>query len=189
MMNSPAKWTPAKTGLVTALTAVACLGTLFVRIPIPITTGYFNVGDVFVILAALWLGPTAGLIVGALGPAAADAIGYPQFILATAVTKGCEGLVVGLIAKGARSNSRRLVAATIGAAVMVAGYFVFEAFVYPVLARRIPFFDVTTMEGAISELLPNTIQGVIAVVVGLGLFRAIASGGTGSPGSVAPIRS
>jgi len=176
MMNSPAKWTPAKTGLVTALTAVACLGTLFVRIPIPITTGYFNVGDVFVILAALWLGPTAGLIVGALGPAAADAIGYPQFILA-------------LIAKGARSNSRRLVAATIGAAVMVAGYFVFEAFVYPVLARRIPFFDVTTMEGAISELLPNTIQGVIAVVVGLGLFRAIASGGTGSPGSVAPIRS
>ena len=62
---------------------------------IPATTGYFNAGDIFVILAGLWLGPIAGCTVGVLGPTATDAIGYPQFMLATAVTKGLEGLLVG----------------------------------------------------------------------------------------------
>jgi uncharacterized membrane protein len=60
----------------------------------------FNIGDVFVILAALWLGPRAGFLVGAIGPTMADAVGYPQFMVATFVIKGLEGLVVGYIGGG-----------------------------------------------------------------------------------------
>ena len=90
------KQTSAATGgltrwaLTAALTALAAFATLLIRIPIPATTGYFKLGDVFVVWAGLWLGPMAGFIVGAIGPTMSDAIGFPVFILATAVTKGLE---------------------------------------------------------------------------------------------------
>src|ERR1044072_3567835 len=84
---------------IAVLVGLAFLGTMFIRITIPATAGYFTLGDIFVILAGVGLGPRAGLVVGALGPAAADAIGFPQFILATAIIKGLEGLAGGLIAK------------------------------------------------------------------------------------------
>ena len=175
-MPRSSKWTPARTAIVTALTVAACLGTLFIRIPIPATTGYFNVGDIFVILAGLWLGPIAGLIIGAVGPGAADAIGYPQFILATVVTKGLEGFVVGLIGHRVRTDWLRVLAATIGGAVIIVGYFVFEAFVYPALGKSIPFFDVTTFQAAVVEIGPNTLQALVAIIVGVGLFKAINAG-------------
>jgi len=78
-------------GIVAAFAALAFVGTMLIRIPIPVTGGYFNLGDTFVMAAALLYGPLVGALVGAIGPAAADAIGFPQFILATAVVKGLEG--------------------------------------------------------------------------------------------------
>lgn len=165
----------ARTGVIAALTALAALGTLLIRIPIPATTGYFNIGDVFVVLAGLWLGPLAGLIVGAIGPAVADAIGFPQFILATAVTKGCEGLVVGLIGGGARKMPtwRRGLAATCGGVIVVVGYFVFEAIVYPRIGAAVPFFAVTDIGAAMVELLPNSVQAFIGAFGGLALWKTV----------------
>lgn len=173
--SSTAKWNLATTGIVAALVALAFVGTFVIRIPIPATTGYFNVGDVFVVLAGLWLGPAGGLVVGALGPAFADAIGFPQFILATCVTKGCEGLLVGLIGGGGRniSQRRRAIAASIGGAVVVVGYFVFEAFIYPALGSFVPFFKMTDFGAAVVEIGPNCVQGVVGAIVGLGLWRAV----------------
>lgn len=161
-----------KWALTAALTGLAAFGTVLIRIPVPATTGYFNIGDVFVVWAGLWLGPLGGLIVGAAGPAVADAIGFPQFILATVVTKGLEGLIVGLIASGSTKLSRKIVAASIGSTMIVIGYFVFEAFIYPRLARHIPFFAVTDLGAAIVEILPNCVQAVIGATVGIALWRA-----------------
>ncbi len=171
-----------RVGIIGVLTALAALGTILIRVPIPATTGYFNIGDIFVILAGLWLGPVAGLIVGGVGPTVADAIGFPQFILATAVTKGLEGLLVGLIAgRKSRSLARKIFAFGVGALTIVVGYFTFEAFVYPLLATKMPMFAVTDLDAALIEILPNSVQGVIAAVVGLSLWRAL--GGSGSPSS------
>lgn len=167
------KWTVAKTAVVTSLTVAAFMGTMFIRIPIPATTGYFNLGDVFVMLAGLWLGPLAGLLVGAVGPAAADAVGYPQFIFATAVTKGLEGFLVGVIGHKSRSMIRPVVAVAIGALTIVLGYFVFEAYVYPRIGTTIPFFDVTTFQAAVVEMIPNAGQGLIAAILALGLYKAV----------------
>lgn len=157
--------------LIGALTALAWITTMVIRVPIPATTGYFNVGDVFVILAGLWLGPRAGLIVGAIGPTVADAIGYPQFILATAVTKGLEGLIAGIIAK--HRPQLGWLAATLAAVMMVAGYFVFEAFIYPAMGGVLPFFAVTNLGAAIVELGPNAVQGFIGASVAFGLWKSI----------------
>lgn len=166
------------TALTAVLVGLAFLGTMFLRIPIPATNGYFNVGDMFVVLAGVWLGPWRGLVVGVLGPTAADAIGFPQFILATAITKGMEGLVVGLIAKSRRNQTLGLstAAAAVGSAIMVGGYFVFEAYIYPWLGRDISFFNVTDLGAAIAELGPNSVQAVIGCVGGVALWR-LATGG------------
>lgn len=173
-----------RVGIVGVLTALAALGTLLIRIPIPATTGYFNIGDVFVMLAGLWLGPLAGLVVGAIGPALADAIGFPQFILATAVTKGLEGFIVGSVAgPQSKAYGRKVAAVIAGSATIVAGYFVFEAFIYPRLAQFVPLFAVTDYEAALVEILPNTLQGVIASAVSLGLWKALSGRVLGGPES------
>jgi uncharacterized membrane protein len=158
--------------LIATLTGLAAFGTVLIRVPVPATTGYFNIGDVFVVWAGLWLGPLGGLIVGAAGPAIADAIGFPQFILATAVTKGLEGLVVGLIARGSKSIAMKFVAAGIGSSIIVIGYFVFEGFIYPKLGSHIPFFAVTDLGAATVEIIPNLVQAIIGATVGVSLWRA-----------------
>jgi len=169
------KWTFATTAIVAGLIALSAIATMVIRIPIPATTGYFNIGDVFVVLAGLWLGPLAGLLVGGLGPTIADAIGFPVFIPATMVTKGLEGLLVGLIASRAKDTSlnMRVVAAFVGGFTVVAGYFVFEAYIYPALGKTMPAFAITDIGAAIVEVFPNTVQGVIGAVGGLALWKAL----------------
>ncbi|MGD9098165.1 MAG: ECF transporter S component, partial [Desulfobacterales bacterium] len=80
-----------RVGVTVAFITLAFLGTAAIRVPIPASGGYFNLGDTFVMAAALLYGPLVGAAVGMVGPALADAIGFPQFILATGVVKGIEG--------------------------------------------------------------------------------------------------
>ncbi|MVN91468.1 ECF transporter S component [Mucilaginibacter aquatilis] len=168
-------WTLGKTAVVAALTGLSALGTMIIRVPIPVTNGYFNIGDVFVVLAGLWLGPVPGLIVGLVGPTVADAVGFPQFILATAIIKGLEGFVVGLIGRHRGIGvGRRVIAASVGGFIIVAGYFLFEAYIYPYLGSYVPFFKVTDIGGAIVEVPANIAQAVIAVAGGVALWRPLA---------------
>ena len=169
-----------RTAVLAVLVGLAFLGTMFIRIPVPATTGYFNIGDMFVILAGLWLGPLGGLVVGLLGPTAADLIGFPQFVLATAVTKGLEGLVTGLIAKSGKAGVQRVtrsfVASAVGGAVIVVGYYVFEAILYPALGRVVPFFGITTAAAAAIEVPVNLVQAVIGAMGGVALWRFVSGG-------------
>jgi uncharacterized membrane protein len=160
-------------GIVAAFATLAFIGTLVIRIPIPATGGYFNLGDTFVMAAALLYGPIAGMVVGAVGPAAADAVGFPQFILATAAVKGLEGFLVGLIrpAGGATGRARAVLALAVGVGVLVAGYYVFEAVIYPAIAETIPFFGVTDRAAALAEVLPNLAQGGISSVIAFGVWN------------------
>jgi uncharacterized membrane protein len=161
-----------KLGIITAFATLSFVGTTVIRVPIPATGGYFNLGDTFVMLAGLLYGPVAGALVGLIGPTVADAVGFPQFMLATAIVKFCEGGVVGLI--GGSSNSqnkiRPILALAVGIGILVAGYFIFEAFIYPFLADSIPFFGVTDLKAALAEIVPNLLQGIISAIVAFGIF-------------------
>ena len=171
-------------GVTAVLTALAALGTMVIRVPVPATTGYFNIGDIFVILAGLWLGPIGGLTVGALGPTIADAVGFPVFIPATMITKGLEGLLVGILSGSLNpSTFRKVFAAAVGGVTIVVGYFVFEAFVYPWLGLYMPAFNITTLGAAIVEVAPNLVQAIVGAVGGLALARAVvgSSSGQGNP--------
>ena len=163
-------------GIVAAFATLAFVGTTVIRVPIPATGGYFNLGDTFVMAAGLLYGPVVGALVGLIGPAAADAVGFPQFILATAMVKFCEGGLVGLL--GARRENRKprpVMALVLGVFVLVAGYFIFEAFIYPLLGKVIPFFAVTDLKAAIAEIFPNLLQGVISAVIAFGICRIFQS--------------
>jgi len=161
-------------GIVAAFAALAFVGTMFIRIPIPVTGGYFNLGDTFVMAAALLYGPMVGALVGAIGPAAADAIGFPQFILATAVVKCLEGLVMGLIVwSGRKERFWPILAIGVGILILVSGYYLFEALIYPAMAVAMPFFGVTDAKAALAEMPPNLLQGVLSGIVAYGIFRIL----------------
>ena len=161
-----------KVGIVAAFATLAFVGTTIIRIPIPATGGYFNLGDTFVMIAALLYGPLIGGLVGLIGPAAADAIGFPQFILATAIVKGLEGAAVGAIGGQTKGTStgRVMLALVAGIIILVAGYFVFEAYIYPVLAQTVPFFGVTDPKAALAEIIPNLLQGGISAIIAFGIW-------------------
>lgn len=166
-----------RVGIIAAFSTLAFIGTLIIRIPIPVTGGYFNLGDTFVMAAALLYGPLVGGLVGMIGPAAADAVGFPQFILATAVVKGLEGLAVGMIGGKSRSGGIRQIAAlTVGIGILVAGYYIFEAVVYPAIAVTIPFFGVTDAKAALAEIPPNLLQGVLSALVAYGIYKVFTRG-------------
>ena len=166
-------------GVTAAFATLAFLGTAVIRIPIPASGGYFNLGDTFVMAAALLYGPLVGGLVGAIGPAMADALGFPQFILATAVVKGIEGALIGLLAGKRPRTMGAVVALGVGVAVLVGGYYLFEAVVYPLLARRIPFFGVTDAAAALAEIVPNLLQGAISAVIAFGIWKILARRGEG----------
>lgn len=170
------KWTFANTAMVAALTALTAVATLLVRVPIPATNGYFNIGDVFIILAGLWLGPVPGLIVGAFGSSIADAIGFPVYIPATFMIKGFEGFITGLISRHSTPDRllRPVLAACAGGVTVVAGYYLFEAHIYPELGRHFPLFAITDRAAALVSILPNAIQGLTGAVGGLALWKALA---------------
>ncbi|MDJ0808449.1 MAG: ECF transporter S component [Desulfobacterales bacterium] len=162
-----------RVGVTVAFITLAFLGTTVIRIPIPATGGYFNLGDTFVMAAALLYGPLVGGAVGMVGPALADAVGFPQFILATGVVKGIEGLLIGLLSRRNASTGRILLALAVGIVVLVGGYYLFEAHIYPLLAKRIPFFGVTDRAAALIEIGPNFLQGGLSAVIAFGIWKVL----------------
>ena len=150
------KWVTAAllAGLVAAVT-------LFLRIPIPKSGGYLNLGDIIIMFTGLYLGPMAGLLVGGVGSAVADAIGYPIFIVPTLVIKGLEGLLSGLPPK--RLGWGRIIGPLTGAAIMVAGYYIVEAFIFGSIGPA----------AAKAELPFNIVQGLVGIVGGFLMYRLI----------------
>jgi len=125
--------------------------TMMVRLPIPATTGYFNIGDAMIFIAALLFGPVVGGLAGGVGSAISDMIGYPLFVPYTLVIKGIEGWLVGRFSR--RTLKSDYIACLLGGAEMVLGYFVVEVFLFGLGA-------------ALEELPFNMFQVVAGLAIG-----------------------
>jgi len=161
-------------GLIMVFSLLSFFSTTFIRIPIPVSNGYFNLGDTFVMLSSILFGKYVGLFTGMIGPTLSDLVGYPQFAPATLVIKGIEGFIVGLIAKSGNKeeNHKKVIfGLSIGVVIIVIGYFVFEAFVYPFIGQYVPLFRVTDFNAAIGELLPNFIQGLLSAILAYSVWK------------------
>ncbi|PWI47724.1 hypothetical protein CEE45_10100 [Candidatus Heimdallarchaeota archaeon B3_Heim] len=95
--------------LIAAFTAIVFLSTSLFYIPLISSTGFFNLGEAFIYLAAIIGGPIVGAIAGGLGAAMADMVlGYGYFAPATLVLKGLEGFAVGFLFRKSRNIDRNI---------------------------------------------------------------------------------
>ena len=111
--------------------------TMFVRIPIPLTTGYVHLGDAMIFLSVLLLGWRYGAIAAAFGSTLGDLLsGFAMWAPWTFVVKGGMAIIAGVIllsiSKMDKKNSLfgNLVAMIPAGIFMVVGYFVAEGFMY-----------------------------------------------------------
>ncbi len=151
--------------------ALVAVSTMIIRIPVPQTNGYMNLGDSMVLLAALFFGPVGGFIAGGIGSALADILGgYPQWAPWTLIIKGFEALIVSVMAgvlklKRGRISVLQITSFTLATAWMVFGYFIAETIMYD-------------QKVALVEVPANIIQALGSVVLAtilLPLFQKIIS--------------
>lgn len=154
--------TVLRLAIASVFAALVCIATLTIVISIPATSGYFNLGETVIYIAALLFGAFAGAIAGGAGAAIADMIVAPQFALGTLIIKGVEGAIVGALHRKIQKRSRyrslsAAIATIIGGLEMVAGYFIYEQLVlgYPfaVALVEIPF-NVVQMVAGLAVALP-----------------------------------
>lgn len=150
--------------------ALVAVATMIVRIPIPQTNGYLNLGDSMVLLAALFFGPVGGFIAGGIGSALADILGgYPQWAPWTLVIKGLEAILVVSLANALKMRKDRItwkLAASFCVATswMVLGYFLAETVMYD---QKAAFAEVpaNVLQAAGSVILASLLLPVFSRIV------------------------
>lgn len=151
---------------VTALfAAIVCIGTILIRIPIPATNGYIHLGDAFVILSGLFLGPVYGAAAAGIGAALADLIGgYVLYAPVTLVVKIC--MAVGawvichkLVKEQINIFIRCVLAGIFATLINVAGYLGYEFVIYGMTA----FLSVPA----------NFVQGISGLIISSYLYPVL----------------
>lgn len=135
---------------IAVLTALACVLTIFPKVPIG--GGYVHFGDCIIYITAIVLGPVPGAIVGAIGHSLADFLsGYPIFVLPTLIIKGIMGFVIGKIVYKHISVGRYALAAIAALVIVTGGYF----------AAEVPLMG---METALISLMSSPLQWAMSML-------------------------
>jgi uncharacterized membrane protein len=140
-------------------------------IPIPATSGYFNIGETVIYVAALLFGPFVGALAGGIGASLSDVyLGFAHFAPGTLIIKGAEGAIVGLLnIKLIRRIQNTTIRATIsvltGGFVMVLGYFLYET----LLAVLIPGLEIY----ALAEIPLNIGQMLVSLIIAVPIMHAV----------------
>ena len=138
-------------------TALVCVATSVIKIPTVGTGGYIHLGDAFVVLAGILLGPVYGALSAGIGSALADLLGgYMVYVPITFVVKAVIALVVALVyhklTKGIKKPIVKCIISGLFSTVLVAfGYFAFEIFLYG--------------KAAIASIPANLVQGLSGLVI------------------------
>lgn len=162
MSNSTQKNTTQRIVMAALLAALTCVATMIIKIPSPLK-GYLNLGDCVVLLAGWMLSPTYGFLAAGLGSALADTFsGYVTYVPATFVIKGLMALIAfygfKLLHSKLGNISSRIISGIVAEVVMVAGYFIFEGFLYG-------------FGPSLVNIPANVIQGVAGLIIGTILVK------------------
>lgn len=143
--------------LFAALTVIAT----YISFPLP-GNGYANIGDCFVILSGIILGPY-GIAAAALGSSLADVIlGYVYYAPATFIIKGLMATVAFLlIGKKEHVGAFKIgISLLICEIIMIGGYFLFE----------IPLYGIGV---ALTDVIGNSIQGLVGAISSAVLYTVL----------------
>jgi uncharacterized membrane protein len=159
---------PLKLALAAIFGALAAAVTMSFVIPIPATSGYFNLGEAIVYTAALVFGPFVGGFAGG-SVAIADILvpGAAQFAPGTLVIKGLEGVIVGFLNRKLQKHTSNLgliaaISVVVGGLEMVVGYFIYEQ-----------LFLGYSMAAALVEVPFNIVQMVVGLVVAVPIMYVV----------------
>ena len=147
--------------VITALfSALICVTTMLVRIPIPATGGYANLGDGVILICAFLMNPLNAVIAAGLGSMLADVLaGYMSFAPGTLIIKAGVALIALLVYNWLSKRVKQpilamAIAGVLAEAFMVLGYFAYESI----------FLGMGM--GAAGAIIGNIGQGVVGVLVG-----------------------
>lgn len=162
MNNVTQKNTTQRIVMAALLAALTCVATMIIKIPSPLK-GYLNLGDCVVLLAGWMLSPTYGFLAAGLGSALADTFsGYVTYVPATFVIKGLMALIAfygfKLLHSKLGNISSRIISGIVAEVVMVAGYFIFEGFLYG-------------FGPSLVNIPANVIQGIAGLIIGTILVK------------------
>jgi uncharacterized membrane protein len=157
--------------------ALVCVATLVFTISVPATSGYFNIGETLIYVAALLFGPYVGAFAGGVGAAIADMIVAPVFAPGTLVIKGCEGAIVGFLNKKIFPNASKpnwriytiLLGVIVGVLLAVTGSLVISGQVE--LYLGMPPQENPTLTGYVPPEFWYFIGGIVALLIVLIGFR------------------
>ena len=156
-----------KTIFAAVLAALICVATMIIQIPMPLTNGYVNFGDCFILVAAWTLGGPWSFAAAGIGSALADLLtGYAHYVPGTLIIKALMAVVAVAIASGLSKKLPKIVGYVVGAiaaeAVMIVGYFFYA---WLLLGK--------SFEGASGSIPGNLIQGVFGIVCGVLMVTAL----------------
>ena len=145
--------------------AIITVSTMMLRIPTP-TKGYINLGDCFVNIAGWLLGPLYGGAAAGIGSSLSDLFaGYTVYVIPTFIIKALMAATAFAVFKALSKKLPTLVGRIISAIaaelVMVAGYAVYESFLYGSAAT------------ALTGVAGNIVQGIGGVLFGVLLYEGI----------------
>lgn len=142
------------------LAALTCIATMIIQVPTPITSGYIHLGDGFVILSGILLGPAYGAAAAGIGSMLADLLtGYAAYAPITLVIKALAAFLAGFIFTALQKKDSRfhtlpvILGGSCAAIVVALGYFAAESTILGyglVAAASIPH---------------NFVQGVFGIII------------------------
>lgn len=146
------------------MTALTCVATMVIKVPSPLK-GYLNLGDGIVLAAGFMLSPTYGFLAAGLGSALADIFsGYIVYAPATFVIKGIMALIAfygfKLLSKKCINTLSRIISGIWAEIFMVAGYFLFEGFLYGFIPSLV-------------NIPANGVQGVAGIIISTLLVKVL----------------
>lgn len=144
------------------LAALSCVATMIIKIPSPLK-GYLNLGDCVVLLSGWVLGPLYGFMAAGIGSALADLFsGYVIYAPATFAIKGLMAIAAyylyTFLSKRTNKLMATIVSGIVAETIMIAGYFVFEGFLYGFAPSLV-------------NIPANAIQGIAGIIAGTVLMK------------------
>ena len=144
--------------LAALLASLTCVATMIIKVPSPLK-GYVNLGDCIVLLCGWVLSPLYGFLAAGIGSALADIFsGYILYAPATFVIKGLMSLVAFFLARKTKKLPLLILSGLTAEVVMVAGYYVFEGFLYGFIPSLV-------------NIPANAVQGIMGLIFGIILVR------------------
>lgn len=116
------------------LAAMTCIATMLIKIPTP-TLGYIHLGDGFVLLCGILLGPWSGALAAGIGSMFSDIFsGYASWAIPTLLIKALTACTAGLLFHKLRHMPKQkkqlrlavVLSGLVGETLMVFGYFAYE---------------------------------------------------------------